>query len=118
MREVIDPLAVETWLGEQDWRGEHGTERHDGEAATCEDFVVAIEDGAGLDLAQFRKWYEQAGTPKVEAETRHDAATGEVTVTLRQTVPPTPGQPTKAPVPIPLRTALFDRASGSNRGRA
>jgi len=91
-------------------------ERHDGEAATCEDFVVAIEDGAGLDLSQFRKWYEQAGTPKVEAETRHDAASGEVTVTLRQTVPPTPGQPSKAPVPIPLRAALFDRATGTNRG--
>jgi len=91
-------------------------ERHDGEAATCEDFVVAIEDGAGLDLSKFRKWYEQAGTPKVEAETRHDAATGEVTLTLRQTVPPTPGQPDKAVMPIPLRTALFDRASGANRG--
>lgn len=91
-------------------------ERHDGEAATCEDFVTAIEDGAGLDLTQFRRWYEQAGTPRVEAETRHDAATGEVTLTLRQTVPPTPGQPDKAVMPIPLRTALFDRSSGSNRG--
>ena len=91
-------------------------ERHDGEAATCEDFVVAIEDGAGLDLKKFRRWYEQAGTPKVEFDSSHDAASGEVTLTIRQTVPPTPGQPTKAPMPIPLRTALFDRATGANQG--
>ena len=45
-------------------------ERHDGEAATCEDFVTAIEDGAGLDLAQFRLWYAQAGTPKVTVAAR------------------------------------------------
>ncbi|MEC7400070.1 MAG: M1 family aminopeptidase, partial [Pseudomonadota bacterium] len=44
-------------------------DRHDGEAATCEDFVKAMEDGAGLDLAQFRLWYSQAGTPKVSVTT-------------------------------------------------
>ena len=89
-------------------------ERHDGEAATCEDFVKAIEDGTGLDLGQFRRWYSQAGTPKVEAELTHagDAAT----LTLRQSVPPTPGQPDKAPMPIPLRLALFDRATGRHGG--
>ncbi|ODU70109.1 MAG: aminopeptidase N [Novosphingobium sp. SCN 66-18] len=90
--------------------------RHDGEAATCEDFVKAIEDGAGLDLTKFRRWYEQAGTPKVDATLAHDAASGTVTLTLRQTVPPTPGQPVKQPMPIPLRTALFDRATGAHRG--
>jgi len=89
-------------------------ERHDGEAATCEDFVTAIEDGAGLDLKQFRRWYEQAGTPKVEVETEH--ADGEVVLKLKQTVPPTPGQPDKAPMPIPLRTALFDRKTGKHHG--
>jgi aminopeptidase N len=90
--------------------------RHDGEAATCEDFVKAIEDGAGLDLTKFRRWYEQAGTPRVDAALAHDAASGTVTLTLRQTVPPTPGQPVKQPMPIPLRTALFDRATGTHRG--
>ncbi|PKB14131.1 aminopeptidase N [Novosphingobium kunmingense] len=89
-------------------------DRHDGEAATCEDFVKAIEDGAGADLGQFRRWYAQAGTPRVEA--RMDFAEGVATVTLTQTVPPTPGQPGKQPVVIPLRLALFDRASGANRG--
>jgi aminopeptidase N len=89
-------------------------DRHDGEAATCEDFVKAIEDGAGLDLAQFRRWYSQAGTPKVEVELAHAGDTA--TLTLRQSVPPTPGQPDKLPVPIPLRLALFDRATGRHRG--
>jgi aminopeptidase N len=73
-------------------------ERHDGEAATCEDFVRAIEDGAGLDLTTFRRWYEQAGTPKVDVALRYDPAAQQVTLSLRQTVP--------------LRTALFDRDGG------
>jgi len=91
-------------------------ERHDGEAATCEDFVTAIEEGARLDLAQFRRWYEQAGTPQVDVSMTHDAATGTVTLAFRQSLPPTPGQPVKQPMVIPLRTALFDRASGAHGG--
>ncbi len=88
--------------------------RHDGEAATCEDFVAAIEEGAGLDLAQFRRWYSQAGTPQVKARLSH---AGDIaTLHLEQSVPPTPGQSGKQPVPIPLRLALFDRDSGQHRG--
>ena len=89
-------------------------ERHDGQAATCEDFVKAMEDGAGLELGQFRRWYSQAGTPKVEVQLAHAGETA--TLTLRQSVPPTPGQDSKQPMPIPLRLALFDRASGRHRG--
>jgi aminopeptidase N len=89
-------------------------DRHDGEAATCEDFVKAIEDGAGLDLKQFRSWYEQAGTPRVSATLSHEGDTA--TLTLSQTVPATPGQPDKQPMVIPLRTALFDRANGQSIG--
>ena len=89
-------------------------ERHDGEAATCEQFVAAIEDGAGLDLTQFRWWYSQAGTPKVTARLEHEGDA--VTLTLSQTVPPTPGQPDKQPTVIPLRLALFDRATGQHSG--
>ena len=89
-------------------------DRHDGQAATCEDFVTAIEDGAGLDLTQFRRWYSQAGTPQVTARLRHEG--DEAVLTLRQTVPPTPGQPDKLPVPVPLRLALFDRANGTHGG--
>ncbi|WP_435419245.1 aminopeptidase N [Parerythrobacter aurantius] len=89
-------------------------ERHDGEAATCEDFVKAMEDGAGLDLEKFRLWYSQAGTPKVDVALTHEGDTA--TLTLKQTVPPTPGQPAKLPMPIPLKIALFDRESGSHSG--
>ncbi|MFA7603233.1 MAG: aminopeptidase N [Novosphingobium sp.] len=88
--------------------------RHDGEAATCEDFVKAIEDGAGLDLARFRLWYSQAGTPQVRARLDHAGDTA--TLHLSQTVPPTPGQPAKQPMPIPLRIALFDRDSRTHKG--
>jgi aminopeptidase N, Escherichia coli type len=89
-------------------------DRHDGEAATCEDFVKAIEDGAGLDLAQFRLWYSQAGTPQVTVELSHSDNTA--TLRLTQTVPATPGQPDKQSMPIPLRIALFDRETGAHRG--
>ncbi|OZA58689.1 MAG: aminopeptidase N, partial [Sphingomonadales bacterium 39-62-4] len=77
-------------------------DRHDGEAATCEDFVRAIEDGAGLDLAQFRRWYEQAGTPKVTVTMALEGTS--LSLTLSQTMAPTPGQPIKQPMVIPLRT--------------
>ena len=88
--------------------------RHDGQAATCEDFITAIEDGAGLDLGQFRLWYSQAGTPKVSVRLEHDGETA--TLHLKQEVPPTSGQPDKKPVPIPLRLALFDRETGEHGG--
>ncbi|HZV10158.1 MAG TPA: aminopeptidase N, partial [Novosphingobium sp.] len=64
--------------------------RHDGEAATCEDFVRAIEEGAGLDLTRFRLWYAQAGTPELTARLDHAGDT--VTLHLTQSVPATPGQ--------------------------
>ncbi len=88
--------------------------RHDGEAATCEDFVKAIEDGAAIDLAQFRLWYSQAGTPKVTARLSH--ADDVATLTLTQEVPATPGQADKQPMVIPLKLALFDPATGQHQG--
>ncbi len=83
-------------------------DRHDGEAATCEDFVKAIEDGAGIDLTAFRRWYSQAGTPRVAVS---QAVEGDrLKLTLRQTVPATPGQPDKLPMPIPLKIAVHSRS--------
>src|SRR3982751_5730722 len=82
-------------------------ERHDGQAVTCEDFVRAMEDASGVDLAAFRLWYGQAGTPEGRAEV---AAAG--VMRLAQHVPPTPGQPVKKPMPIPLSLALFGAESG------
>lgn len=81
--------------------------RHDGEAATCEDFVRAIEEGAGLDLAQFRLWYSQAGTPRVGVSTNIEGDS--LALTLTQTIPATPGQADKQPMAIPLRVAVHSR---------
>lgn len=91
-------------------------ERHDGQAVTCEDFVLAMEAASGVDLAQFRLWYAQAGTPRVKTEMAHDVAKGKAVLTLTQSVPDTPGQSGKAAMAIPLKLALFDRDSGTHRG--
>jgi aminopeptidase N len=85
-------------------------DRNDGQAVTCEDFVRAMEEATGEDLSQFRLWYEQAGTPRVRAELAQEDGT--VRLRLEQEVPPTPGQPVKKPMPIPLRIALFERNGG------
>ncbi|MEY3011673.1 MAG: hypothetical protein RIT45_408 [Pseudomonadota bacterium] len=83
-------------------------ERHDGQAVTCEDFVRALEDASGVDLGKFRRWYSQAGTPHLRARGTFDAATRSYSLTLSQQTAPTPGQPEKAPVVIPVRMALLD----------
>jgi aminopeptidase N len=85
-------------------------QRHDGEAVTCDDFVKAMEDASGVDLGQFRLWYAQAGTPELEVDGRYDAATRRYTLTVGQHLAPTPGQPEKLPMHIPLAVGLLDRA--------
>jgi aminopeptidase N len=91
-------------------------DRHDGQAATCEDFVACMEDATGVDLTQFRLWYSQAGTPRVRASLDHDAPGGRARLKLDQTVPSTPGQPDKEPMVIPLRVALLGERSGKPMG--
>jgi aminopeptidase N len=81
--------------------------RHDNHAATIEDFVAAMQDAGGVDLSQFKRWYEQAGTPEITIEDRWDAAARSYELTARQKVPPTPGQPDKLPMLIPLATGLI-----------
>jgi len=88
-------------------------QRHDGEAATCDDFVKALEDGSGVDLSAFKIWYSQAGTPKVRARLDYDPAAKAATLHLEQHEDPTPGQPVKQPMPIPLKTALIGKDSGA-----
>jgi aminopeptidase N len=88
-------------------------DRHDGEAATVEDWVKCFEDATGRNLAQFRLWYSQAGTPVIEAEGAYDAAGARYTLTLRQSLAATPGQPTKKPMHIPVRLGFV-----ANDGRA
>ena len=80
--------------------------RHDGQAVTTDDFVQAMQDASGIDLAQFRRWYEQAGTPLVEAEGGYDAAAKRYTLVLKQSCPPTPGQERKLPFHIPFALGL------------
>ena len=88
-------------------------ERHDGQAVTCDDFVAAMQDASGVDLAQFKRWYAQAGTPELAVSAAYDAAARRYTVTVEQSCPPTPGQPDKQPFHIPLSLGLLD-ASGND----
>jgi aminopeptidase N len=80
--------------------------RHDGEAATVEQFVRCFADVSGRDLSQFMRWYSQAGTPEVVASGRYDAGTKTYRLELAQVVPPTPNQPNKEPMVIPLAMGL------------
>ncbi|MCZ8092907.1 MAG: DUF3458 domain-containing protein, partial [Acidovorax sp.] len=92
-------------------------ERHDGQAVTCDDFVQAIADAnpaspLAQHLPQFKRWYSQAGTPRVRASGVYDAATRCYALTLSQSCPATPGQPTKEPFVIPVELGLLS-TSGS-----
>jgi aminopeptidase N len=96
--------------------------RHDGSAATCEDFVRAMEDAAAggataqgsqqppFSFGQFRRWYHQAGTPVVRILRHWDGGSGRLELTFHQHTPATPGQPHKEPLVIPLAIGLLDRA--------
>ncbi|MCC6196708.1 MAG: aminopeptidase N, partial [Burkholderiales bacterium] len=83
-------------------------ERHDGMAVTCDDFVQALSDASGAELTQFKRWYSQAGTPRVTARGSYDAATATYTLDLAQHTPATPGQPEKLPMHIPFAVGLVD----------
>ena len=80
--------------------------RHDGRAATVEEFVQCFADISGADVAQFMLWYSQAGTPGVVATGSHDAARKSYRLDLVQTVPASPEQPSKEPMVIPLAIGL------------
>ena len=81
-------------------------ERHDGEAATVEEFVRCFADASGRDLTQFFRWYEQAGTPELIVDTKYDRAAKTFDLTIEQHLEPTPGQSTKEPMHMPLRLGL------------
>ena len=88
-------------------------ERHDGQAVTCDDFVQAMEDASGRDLGQFRLWYSQAGTPTVEVSDAYDETRRQYSLTMRQSCAPSPGQPSKQPMLIPVAVGLLN-ASGQD----
>jgi len=87
--------------------------RHDGHAATVEQFVQCFADASGRDFfPQFMRWYAQAGTPEVKVTPHYDAGTGAYRLDIAQTVPPTPGQPNKEPMVIPLALGLVGKNGG------
>ena len=77
-------------------------ERHDGDAATIEDFLKVFEDVSGRDLSQFALWYHQAGTPNLSVTSSHNPATAEFTLEIEQSVPPTPSESRKRLMHIPV----------------
>ncbi len=102
---------IQTLLGQDGFR--HGMDlyfqRHDGQAVTCDDFVAAMADANNTDLTQFKRWYCQAGTPELTISDMYDSTSCTYALTVRQSCPPTPGQPHKEPFHIPLLLGLLDR---------
>ena len=129
--EVIGMLK--TLVGDEDYRKATDLyfERHDGQAATVEQWVKCFEDACGRDLRQFRLWYAQSGTPGIEAKGEYDAANNTYALTLKQSLAPTPGQTDKKPMHIPVRLGFVgaggralpltlegENADGTGRARA
>ncbi|MDC7860905.1 aminopeptidase N [Pantoea ananatis] len=83
-------------------------ERHDGSAATCDDFVQAMEDASNVDLSQFRRWYSQSGTPTLSVRDDYNPELEQYTLHVTQHTPPTAGQKEKLPLHIPLDIELYD----------
>ncbi|QCY12604.1 aminopeptidase N [Pseudomonas sp. MPC6] len=87
-------------------------ERHDGQAVTCDDFIKAMEDANGVDLTQFKRWYSQAGTPRLAVSESYDAAAKTYSLTFRQSCPQTPDKVEKLPFVIPVELGLLDSKGG------
>jgi aminopeptidase N len=100
---------IRTLLGDEMFRkgSDLYFERHDGQAVTTDDFVRAMEDASGRDLAQFRLWYEQAGTPELTITDEFDQAGGVYRLSIEQAIPDTPGQTHKKSQHIPFALGLL-----------
>jgi aminopeptidase N len=105
--EVIRMLH--TLLGEQAFQAGLALylQRHDGQAATCDDFVAAMSEASGRDLSRFKRWYSQSGTPVLQVSDDYDAEHQRYTLSVRQHTPPTRDQQEKLPLHIPLSLALY-----------
>ncbi len=99
---------IETLLGPDGFRAGMDLyfSRHDGEAATVEDFIACFEDASGKDLGHFRRWYAQAGTPELVCALAYDPARKQAELSVEQVLPPTPGEPKKQPLHMPLKLGL------------
>lgn len=102
---------LHTLLGAETFR--RGTDlyfsRFDGQAVTTDDFVAVMEEVSATSLTQFKRWYSQAGTPELKARGHYDPSMRRYTLHVTQHTPPTPGQPRKDPVHIPVRLALLNQ---------
>ena len=103
-----------TLLGKEKYR--KGTDeyflRHDGQAVTVEDWVAALSAGSGVDLSNFLTWYNQPGTPKLEAKGEYDATAKTYRLSLKQSLKAHPKYPNLKAVPIPVALALFNAKTG------
>jgi aminopeptidase N len=102
----------QTLLGEDGFRKGMDLyfQRHDGQAVTCDEFLAAMADANGADLAQFKLWYSQAGTPEIHVSDAYDAAARVYELSLRQSLPATPDGVSKQPMHIPVAVGLLDEA--------
>jgi len=102
---------VHTLIGKEKFRAGMDLyfQRHDGEAATVEQFIQCFADVSGRDMSQFMRWYSQAGTPEVTVSGTYDGTRKAYELTVKQALAPTPGQPTKEPMVIPLVTGLVGK---------
>ncbi|WP_158784279.1 aminopeptidase N [Pantoea sp. BAV 3049] len=101
---------MHTLLGEENFQKgmQLYFERHDGSAATCDDFVQAMEDASNVDLSHFRRWYSQSGTPVLSIRDDYNPELEQYTLHVTQTTPPTADQKDKRPLHIPLDIELYD----------
>ncbi|MES2856959.1 MAG: aminopeptidase N, partial [Bdellovibrionota bacterium] len=102
---------IETILGRDGFRKGMDLyfKRHDGQAVTTEDFVAAMSDANDVDLTLFKNWYDQAGTPLIKVSTAFDSGKETFSVTIEQSCPPSPGQPSKKPTHIPVAVGLLGK---------
>lgn len=105
---------MSTLLGKEKFR--KGTDeyfkRHDGQAVTVEDWVESLSAGSGVDLSAFLTWYNQPGTPKLEAKGEYNASAQTYTLSFKQSLKAHPKYPNLKAVPIPVALALFDAKTG------
>jgi aminopeptidase N len=101
---------MHTLLGEENFQKGMQVyfERHDGSAATCDDFVQAMEDASNVDLSQFRRWYSQSGTPILSIRDDYNPELEQYTLHVTQRTPATADQKEKLPLHIPLDIELYD----------
>ena len=100
---------IHTLLGQRNFRKgiDLYFQRHDGHAVTTDDFVQAMQDASGMDLREFKLWYDQSGTPRLDIRDHYDRASRTYELIVTQSCPPTPGQPEKLPFHLPLTVGLL-----------